>query len=167
MFCCLMNELGQGERHAAALVTRWYRCRAASPPPSLPLFLPSSLPLSLLLSAPVVDSQGLCCWATLVLRFPQWSFEGNKTLPPRQTVTGTGEAWGRRAKGGDHRSSKTLFWFLTAPEVPPVWPRAVKFPRRTPQRRVVLLKLESYLLMTEHPAVPPEVAGLQGYADIC
>lgn len=134
-------------------LTRWYRCCAAFPLTSLP---------------PPLSSCGRFARSLLLgntsLRISQWSFEGNKTLPLRQTVTGTGEALGRKPKGEDRRSSKTRFWFLTAPDAPPVWSRAVKFPQRTPQRRFLLLKLKSYLMMTEHPswetAVSPKVADL-------
>lgn len=65
------------------LVTRQLCCFLLPPPPNP--------------SVPVVESQGLCCRATPDFRFPQWSFEGNKTLPPRQTAAGSGESSGSSA----------------------------------------------------------------------
>lgn len=80
------DSKGTGEHTAAASLgpnlrlQLWLYCccsgRSAIPP-SLPFSILSSPP-SLLRSC---GGTGRCCSATAVLRFPQWSLEGNKTLP--------------------------------------------------------------------------------------
>lgn len=66
------------------------------------LYLPL-LPL-LLYFAPVAEPPGLCCSATADLRFPQWSLEGNKTLPQDKQQwepegPGGGKEEGREGRG--------------------------------------------------------------------
>lgn len=65
------------------------------------LYLPL-LPL-LLYFALVAQPPGLCCSATADLRFPQWSLEGNKTLPQdKQQREPEGPGRGKE-EGGERR----------------------------------------------------------------
>lgn len=74
-----------------------YCCCSGLSVTSLPPLLP-------LYSAPVAEPAGLCCSATAVLRFPQWSFEGNKTLPQDKQQRELERPWG----GGGGRGRKTV-----------------------------------------------------------
>lgn len=54
----------------------------------------------LLYFAPVAEPPGLCCSATTDLRFPQWSLEGNKTLPQDK------QQWEPEGPGGGWEEDK-------------------------------------------------------------
>lgn len=122
--------------------------------------------------------------------FPQWSFEGNKMLP-QDTATRTGKGHGGRQAGRLWERGRKLLiqksWyfgikFLKFINSTKLNSDLVKINRENvrrcrrkltlhmPQLHLLLLKLKSYLMMTEHPswetAVFFKVAEPQGYANI-
>lgn len=105
------DSKGPGEHTIAASLgpNLWlqlwrYCCCSGLSVTSLPPLLP-------LYSAPVAEPAGLCCSATAVLRFPQWSFEGNKTLPQDKQQREPGKAlggWGEKEGGRQWEKVKVV-----------------------------------------------------------
>lgn len=171
------------------LLWRYCCCSGLSvTPPKLTYTPPSPPPLLPLYSIPVAELPGLCCSATAVLRFPRWSFEGNKTLPQDKQQRELERPWGRRETVRQSSGSfESLFLgfklkinCITTSKLQSdlvtirMWEdtdgKSMKFTLHMLRLHLLLLKLKSYLMMTEHPswetAVFFKVAEPQGYANI-